>query len=669
MERYECKTAQPGFAAGKAWLLQRRADGARPQGSPAEEADRLEAAVREMSRKLTVEKEEGGAPDAALLEAERMILQDEAFLQEALREIREEGRSAPDAVDGAARKVCALLQGSGAAYIRERSEDVRGLAAGLNRLLAGGGTEMPGEPFILAAAELSPAELMMAGTPNLLGILTESGSPTSHVSVLAGNLGIPYLYGLERIADRVAAGDYLILDGESGFVTVNPPAEAVREAEARTEAAKKEKERLRADADSVRNRTLVCANISRAEEADGLAGAGADGIGLFRSEFLFLDRPDAPSEEEQFEAYRRAAEAMGSRKTTIRTMDIGSDKRAGWLRMPEEANPALGLRGIRVSLARRDLFRTQLRAILRAAVYGNVRIMIPMVASVWELDEALKEVRLAAEELEKTGTAFAVPEVGVMIETPAAVMMAPELARKARFFSIGTNDLTQYTLAVDREARGLESFADPLHDAVMRMIRLTAEAAHENGIRVSVCGELASDERAVEKLIRLGVDELSVSGSGIARVRRLLKGAEERLEKEEQKEREKQEEKEEQDNEICAPAEGELIPMAEIPDPVFSGGAMGECVGILSQDGRIYAPVSGTVSVVAATRHAVSFRSGGTEMLVHVGIDTVKLGGEGFRVHVREGDRVRQGQLVMEADLDLIRAKGLNPMVIAVRLS
>jgi glucose-specific phosphotransferase system IIA component len=441
---------------------------------------------------------------------------------------------------------------------------------------------------------------------------------------------------------------------------VNPPAEKIREAEARQAEIAEARERQRKQAAGRVTRTKICANISRAEEADGLPEKGADGIGLFRSELLFLNGAKAPTEEEQFEAYRHAAEAMEGRETVIRTMDIGSDKHAVWLEMPKEINPALGLRGLRVSLEHRELFRTQLRALLRAAVYGNIRIMIPMIASEWELDEVLREMQTAALELEQRREQYRIPEIGVMIETPAAVMIAPALAEKARFFSIGTNDLTQYTLAVDREARGMDRYCDPMHEAVIRMIAMATEAAHAKHIPVAVCGELAGAPRGTERLIRLGVDELSVSPAKLAQVRERAAEIEDSMAREIRKER---------DEGIRSPAEGELIPMAEIPDPVFSGGVMGKCVGVIPANGKIYAPVSGTVATVAATRHAVSLRGNGEEILIHAGLDTVRLNGEGFSVYVSEGENVKQGQLIMEMDPELIRARGFNPMIIVVRIS
>ena len=657
MIRYECRTAQKGFAAGKALVVRSDGTEAYRPGNPAEEYARLEKAAAEMNRRLEAGKETGTPEQASVIDAEILILNGEEFLGTARCGVKEKQLTAPEAVRQAADRLCAMLEESGQEYIRQRCEDVRGLAKGLTALITGSLCDPPAEPCILAGSELSPGEITMIGAGKIRGILTETGSPTSHVSVLAGDLGIPYLYGLADIPGKVRSGDYLILDSGEDSIYVNPPEDAVREAEKKQAAAEKERAAQRARAAGRATKTKICANIGRPEEADGLAEAGADGIGLFRSEFLFLNRTEAPGEEEQFQVYRHAAEAMGGRETVIRTMDIGSDKRAAWLEMPEEINPALGTRGIRVSLAHRELFRTQLRALLRAAAYGNIRIMAPMIASVWEIEEVKKEIRTAAEELESRNEQYRIPDLGVMIETPAAAMTAPELAEKVRFFSIGTNDLTQYTLAADREARGMERYSDPMHEAVFRLIALAADAAHRQGITAAVCGELAGNPEAAERLIRLGIDELSVSPARLAEVRNLAADIEEK-----QAGRKKEG--------IRSPAAGELIPMAEIPDPVFAGGMMGECVGVMPDSGEIFAPVSGTVLSVAGTRHAVILRSvDGEEILVHAGLDTVKLNGEGFIVYVREGEKVEQGRLIMRADLDTVRARGFNPIVITVRVS
>ena len=529
MKRFECRTAQPGFAAGPAFVIPSGQTGEYRPGTPEEEAARLEKAAEAMNRQLKAAQAQGASVDTALIDAEMMILNGDEFLGAARRSILGEDLSAPDAVTHAADKLCEMFSESGTDYIRERCEDIRGLASALNAQITGNDSEIPSEPFILVGSELSPGQILMTGTGSIRGILTETGSPTSHVSVLAGNLGIPYLFGLKDLPEKVQDRDYLILDGDDGTVCVDPPEETIREAEKRQAEVLQALEAQRTLAAGEKTRTIICANISRAEEADNLLEAGADGIGLFRSELLFLNSEQPPSEEEQFLAYRHAAEAMKGRNVVIRTMDIGSDKHAAWLSMPEEINPALGLRGLRVSLEHKELFRTQLRALLRAAVHGSIQIMVPMVASVWELDEIQEEIRIAEEELKQRDVPYRIPELGVMIETPAAVMIAPALAQKARFFSIGTNDLTQYTLAVDREARGMDRYFDPLHEAVLRMISLTVEAAHQKQIPVAVCGELAGDPRAVEQLIRIGVDELSVSAAKLSRVRSQAAEAEEKL--------------------------------------------------------------------------------------------------------------------------------------------
>jgi len=403
--------------------------------------------------------------------------------------------------------------------------------------------------------------------------------------------------------------------------------------------------------------TRVCANIGGPKDIPALFASGADGVGLFRTEFLFLDREDAPSEEEQLEAYLSVARAMNGKETVIRTMDLGSDKRARWIRLPEEKNPALGCRGLRLSLKEENLFRIQLRALLRAAVSGNIKIMVPMVSLGWEVDAVRERIAACARELEAEGTAYSVPPLGIMVETPAAALISDQLAEKADFFSIGTNDLTQYVLALDREAQGLEDYFNPCHEAVMRLIGMTAEAAHRKNIPVCVCGELAGKSEAVGKLIELGVDSLSVSVGKVGQVKKLAIEAERTCSASDIKKAD--------DTSIAAPADGKLIPMDEIPDPVFASGTMGECVGILPENGNIYAPCDGVVSGIAGTKHAITFTaSDGREILVHVGIDTVNLKGKGFEVLTEEGKAVRKGEQVMTADLDVIRGAGLSTMVL-----
>ena len=658
MPSFPCSVAQEGFASAEAFVLLSPDASCGKPVDPASEAARLDEAVSRLAARLSQAGADRNQVDPALVSAEIQMLQGPDFAGHARSLILEGGMSASMALSRTAERLSGLLSASGNAYIRERSEDIRGLAASLSLLLAEDSLSFPSVPCILVAEELSPAQLLSLDRPDLIrGILTRTGSRTSHVAVLAGSSGIPFLFGLENPTEIICTGDYLILDGDRGTVEINPTQEARQQAEAKQLSLQKAKENAEFSDRGPATKARICINISGTEPARVLLDASPDGIGLFRSEFLFMNRAVPPSEEEQYQAYRRVAEIMGEKEVTIRTMDIGSDKKAEWLPLPPEANPALGLRGVRVHLDRRDLFRVQLRALLRAAACGSVRIMLPMVSSLWEVEAAQAEIRAAAQELESRSIPFRVPELGVMIETPAAVMIAPELAARVSFFSIGTNDLTQYALAADREAQHLEKYADPQHEAVFRLIHLAVQAARREKIPVAVCGELAGRPGALQRLIRLGVNELSVAPARVSAVRRLVAEAEQEAPVSSAK-----------SHGIHAPAEGELIPMAEIPDPVFSAGTLGECVGILSEDGRIYAPFRGTVTSVARTKHALSFRGAEGEVLVHVGIDTVQLNGEGFTLHVAQGDSVEQGQLVLEADCGLIRAKGLNPVVIVVRL-
>ena len=466
------------------------------------------------------------------------------------------------------------------------------------------------------------------------------------------------MYGSREAVTEARGCRRVIIEKER--LIVDPEEEVYQNAlrRMREESDRRQKERTAA-AEKV-TQTRICANISGPRDIPALAACGADGVGLFRSEFLYLDHDAAPSEEEQYEAYRSVAEAMQGKETVIRTMDLGSDKKAGWLSLPDEKNPALGCRGLRLSLKERDLFRTQLRALLRAGVHGDIKIMVPMVTSVREVEEIRACLTECAGELSKEGIQYRIPPVGIMVETPAAALIADQLAEKVDFFSIGTNDLTQYTLALDREAQGLEEYYDPLHEAVLGLIRMTVSAAHEKNIPVSVCGELAGDPRAVGLLVEAGVDKLSVSPGKVEATKLLVIEAEEQLFRRR---------KEEQEIRIAAPADGRLIPMEEIPDPVFASGTMGECTGILPENGTIYAPCDGIVSGVAETGHAVTFTTAdGREILVHVGIDTVTLGGRAFSVLVRKGDSVSTGDIVLKADLDVIRQAGLSTMVITACL-
>ncbi len=401
----------------------------------------------------------------------------------------------------------------------------------------------------------------------------------------------------------------------------------------------------------------VYANIAGPQDIEALIDSGAEGVGLFRTEFLFLGKTSAPTEEEQFQAYRSVAEAMAGKETVIRTIDVGSDNKVDWLGLPKEKNPALGCRGLRVCLREEGLFTTQIRALLRAAAYGNVKIMVPMVTSSWEVDAIRTKMEECAKNLEAESVPFSMPPLGIMVETPAAAMLADQLAKKVDFFSVGTNNLTQYTLALDREAQDMDQYYDPCHEAVLRLVGMTVAAGHERNIPTAVCGELAANPQAIEKLIARGVDELSVPIPKVVATRVRAAEAEARLSQ--------QEKTPTKTISLAAPADGKLIPMERIPDPAFSSGSLGESVGVLPENGNVYAPCDGIVTGIAETKHGIAITMpDGRKILVHAGIDTVTLGGKGFTMLVNVGDAVATGELVMKMDLDVVRKAGLSPMVI-----
>ena len=719
MKEYVLKIAQRGFAAGMPFLADAevKTDAGRPcfvdpevknteearigaSGNEHEGALRKKDKEAELARfrkaadileqQLRSAAAKANGEGAAIFDAERLLLTDRKFTDAVCDLIVSDGQDAAAAVTQTGRELAEELRGSKSGYIRERSGDLTGLTERLLQLLEGRNVCALSTPAILAADELTPAQISSVDPALILGIITVKGSPTSHVSVLAGNLGIPYCYGSEEAVAAIRAADFdgdvgLILDGrgaDKGKLIIQPDRGLYRDAvltmEEEFEAKRCEKERRKREKETApATRTRVCANITGPLEIGALIESGAEGVGLFRTELLFLGRADAPTEEEQLEAYRRIAEAMDGKETVIRTMDLGSDKQADWLCLPEEKNPALGCRGLRVSLKEKDVFRTQIRALLQAAAYGNIRIMIPMVTAVREVEAVQSEIEICAKELAEEGRQYRIPPLGVMIETPAAAMIADQLAEKADFFSIGTNDLTQYTLALDRESQGLDDYYDPCHEAVLRLIGITAEAGHRRNIPTAVCGELAADPGAIPLLIERGVDELSVSVSKVAATKACVIEAEARTPVTQplQAQREAEARLSHTGNEemlpnalsLAAPADGELIPMEEIPDTAFASGTLGDCVGILPENGMVYAPCDGVVSGIAQTGHAITFTaSDGREVLVHAGLDTVTLGGRGFTVLTKAGASVAKGEPVLEMDLAVIRDAGLSPMVITV---
>ncbi|MBR5376720.1 MAG: phosphoenolpyruvate--protein phosphotransferase [Lachnospiraceae bacterium] len=644
------KTAQAGIAAARAFITER------PGDVPAGDLEKkdgvllLKEAVESLKQSLLDASEDDDKEKALMLQGQILLLDEPGFTLRAEELVRDQGLDPVSAINAAGKELEEKFLSNDNPYIKGRAADIRGLEEELAARLTGRKREEPNEDVILVGDEISPAFLLQLDRRFIKGIVTGKGSATSHLAVLAGNYGIPYIYGSAEAIQDIPDGSLLLIDGAK--LIIDPDDETLK-------AALKRKEELDALKTStatvtVKTRTRILANAGSVADVEAAVTAGAPGIGLMRTEFLFLERDTEPSEDEQYEVYSRAAELMGDRELTIRTMDIGADKKASWLPMKDEINPALGCRGSRVSLKFREIFKKQLRALLRAGACGNISIMLPMITSVWELDDALSIISECREELCTEGISCPVPKVGVMIETPAAVMMAQELAGKADFFSIGTNDLAQYAMALDRESEDPGRYEESGLEPLLRLVGLAAKAAHENGIPVCVCGELAGNEDAVAKLIEAGVDRLSVSVSKLEKTRLLAYEAEKAATVHVEK-----------PFDIKAPADGELFAMEEIPDPAFSSGSLGKCIGILPENGSVYAPCDGTVTGIAETGHAITLESNdGRSILIHVGIDTVSLKGKGFDVKVKKGEKVNCGSLLLEADLTIIQNAGLSPMII-----
>ncbi|MCQ2742903.1 MAG: phosphoenolpyruvate--protein phosphotransferase, partial [Bacilli bacterium] len=612
-------------------------------------------------------KKQVSSKNAEIQETVKSVLEDEAFAARIEAKIKNDSLNAACAVKKAAEELAGSMNEVDSEYIRSRQDDIRGIAEKLVSILLGA-DQTPSERSAICAFEMSPAQLSSIDESLIGCILTDKGSPNSHVAILAGNINIPYLYGNNEAIEEMQKAKFVIVDSDTGTVTTDPDKKAKEAALARMEEVnkqrQKEEEAQRNNEEAPACKTKIYANIAGPKDIEELVKSGADGVGLFRTEFLFLDKDVAPTEDEQFEAYKAVLEAMGEKEVIIRTMDIGSDKKVSWLKLPDEFNPALGLRGARVSLEDHDLFLSQLRALLRAGVSGNLKVMFPMFASEWETDEIKERINEAAAQLEKEGIPYKMPKLGIMVETPAAAVCSEELAKKVSFFSIGTNDLTQYTLALDRESQGLDRYFNPHHEAVFKLIGMTAQNGHKHNVETGVCGQLGADPEAVKRLIELGVDELSVPVRKVKATKILAFEAEKQLE----------EEKTNGGNSsmpsVSAVADGKLIPMSDIPDPVFSEGTMGECFAILPDNGNVYAPFSGTIVAIAETGHAVTIQSDeGFNVLVHVGIDTVKLGQKAFKHHIKQGDHVEANQLIMEADLKMIKEAGLSTMIIVIALS
>ncbi|MDD5932565.1 MAG: phosphoenolpyruvate--protein phosphotransferase [Oscillospiraceae bacterium] len=500
--------------------------------SPAEEWQRFENACEKANEQLAglYEKalEEVGEENAAIFEIHQMMLEDEDYLDAVKGIIETQGATAEYAAYTTGDNFSAAFAAMDDAYMKARATDVKDVSRRVVNILTGktDGNLLGDKPVILVADDLTPSETVQMDKSKLLGFITRHGSANSHTAILARTMNIPALIGVDF--DESWDGRMAVLDGYNHCVYIDPAAELLSTMEnKRTEDLKQEallqglkkKPNITLDGKEIN----VYANIGSAADVGLVLQNDAGGIGLFRSEFVYLESEDYPSEDQQFASYKRVVETMAGKKVVFRTLDIGADKQAAYFNLDKEENPALGYRAIRICLTRKDIFKQQLRAMLRASAFGNVSIMFPMVISVREVRDAKEILEECRAELRESGVAMGEVEIGIMVETPAAVMMADELAEEVDFFSLGTNDLTQYTLAIDRQNPKLDAFYDSHHPAVLRMIRHTVEAGHRHNCWVGICGELGADLTLTETFLRMGVDELSVSPAAVLPLRKRIR--------------------------------------------------------------------------------------------------------------------------------------------------
>lgn len=546
MTEYSGKSVCGGTAVGKIHLM---AKSERPvvryKAEDSEgEIRRLEEARAEAGKQLAglYEKAETevGEANAAIFEIHQMMLDDDDYLNSIRNIIVEQEVNAEYAVGVAADNFAEMFSSMDDAYMKERAADVRDISERIIRILsdaegadteevmAGKAAVRPEEPVILLAEDLAPSETLQLDKSLILSFVTLRGSANSHTAVLARTMDIPALVGVDMELSGELEGRMAVVDGRDGRLYIDPDEDFVHEMQSRRERELEERKRLRElkGQESITRdgrRVSVCANIGNVSDLSCALENDAEGIGLFRSEFIYLEGSDYPTEEEQFRIYKKTAETMAGKRVVIRTLDIGADKQADYFGLDREENPAMGLRAIRICLTRPEIFKTQLRAVYRASGYGRLAVMYPMITSVEEV-RRIKEIsaQVKAELNEKNIPCNDVEE-GIMIETPAAAMISDMLAKEVDFFSIGTNDLSQYTMAIDRRNPKLDEFFNPHHEAVLRMIEMVCRNARAEGIWVGICGELGADPELTEAFVRMGVDELSVPPSCVLPLRKRIR--------------------------------------------------------------------------------------------------------------------------------------------------
>ncbi len=530
MECYRGKSVGKGIAIGKLFFYRKkerqavRKESADTEGEIGRYRQARTKAVEELKALYEKALREVGEVGAAIFETHQMMLEDPDFVTAIENIIVSQKVNAEYAVTAAGKNFYQMFSDMEDEYFRERAADVSDVTDRLLDALEGKEEreQVPEEPVILAAEDLAPSETVQMDKGRLLAFVTELGSSNSHTAILARTMNIP---AVSSIAVRPEwDGRTAVVDGYSGVLYIDPEQETLEKMQRRLEEDRRQAQLLaslkgRESVTKSGRKILLYANIGGVADVASALANDAEGIGLFRSEFLYLEKDDYPREEELFQAYKAVAEMMGGKRVIIRTLDIGADKQAGYFRIPREENPAMGLRAIRICLERPEVFKTQLRAVFRAGVYGNLAVMYPMITSVDDVRHVRKLAEQVKVELSGEGIAFAHMEQGIMIETPAAALISDALAREVDFFSIGTNDLTQYTLAIDRQNPALDKYYDPHHPAVLRLIGEVIQNGHREGCLVGICGELGADTSLTETFIRMGIDELSVSPSRILPVR------------------------------------------------------------------------------------------------------------------------------------------------------
>lgn len=536
MQYFQGKSVYKGIVMGPVAVLKKndyqvkRTRIEDPEAEVKRVKEAVEVSKKQLGRLYDKAVREVGEASAAIFEVHQMMLEDEDYLESMENMIRTELVNAEYAAAATGDNFAEMFAAMDDEYMKARSADVKDISERLVRNLSGEGDNdlSSMEPSVIVADDLSPSETVQMDKEKILAFVTVHGSTNSHTAILARMMNIPALIGVPMDLNGLKTGMTAVVDGFSGQVIFEPEEDVRKETEKRMQE-EAEKQKLLEELKGKENITPdgrkinIYANIGSVGDLGDVMENDAGGIGLFRSEFLYLGRNDFPTEEEQFQAYKQAVQTMAGKKVIIRTLDIGADKQVEYFNLGKEENPALGYRAIRICLKQPEIFKAQLRALFRAAVYGNLSVMYPMITSTEEVEKIYAIVAEVEEELKAQEVQYKIPEQGIMIETPAAVMISDRLAEMVDFFSIGTNDLTQYTLAIDRQNEQLDDFYNPHHEAVLRMIRMVVENAHKCGKWAGICGELGADLTLTEQFVRMGVDELSVAPSMILKLRKVVR--------------------------------------------------------------------------------------------------------------------------------------------------